>query len=165
MPSSLPGGILLKNDNLDDLYRDIVMDHYKSPRGKKGIQNADIVNEGKNPVCGDEIEVSMKVNDGRVDDISVQCMGCAISIASGSMLAETIKGKSIDEVMKIARTVKAILKGEEPHDEIDLGDLEALEGVKKFPVRIKCALLSWSTMIEGLEAWENRKQVAVTTTE
>lgn len=156
---------MLKNDNLDDLYRDIVMDHYKSPRGKKGIQNADIVNEGKNPVCGDEIEVSMKVNDGRVDDISVQCMGCAISIASGSMLAETIKGKSIDEVMKIARTVKAILKGEEPHDEIDLGDLEALEGVKKFPVRIKCALLSWSTMIEGLEAWENRKQVAVTTTE
>ncbi len=154
-----------KNDNLDDLYRDIVMDHYKSPRGKKGIQNADIVNEGKNPVCGDEIEVSMTVNDGRVDDISVQCMGCAISIASGSMLAETIKGKSIDEVMKIARAVKAVLKGEEPHDEIDLGDLEALEGVKKFPVRIKCALLSWSTMIEGLEAWENRKQAAVTTTE
>ncbi len=165
MPSSPPGGILLKNDNLDDLYRDIVMDHYKSPRGKKGIQNADIVNEGKNPVCGDEIEVSMKVNDGRVDDISVQCMGCAISIASGSMLAETIKGKPIDEVMKIARAVKAVLKGEKPHDEIDLGDLEALEGVKNFPVRIKCALLSWSTMIEGLEAWKNRKQAAVTTTE
>ncbi len=156
---------MLKNDNLDDLYRDIVMDHYKSPRGKKEIQNADIVNEGKNPVCGDEIEVSMKVNDGRVDDISVQCMGCAISIASGSMLAETIKGKPIEEVIKIARAVKAVLKGEEPHDEIDLGDLEALEGVKKFPVRIKCALLSWSTMIEGLEAWENRKKAAVTTTE
>lgn len=165
MPSSLPGDILLMNSNLDDLYRDIVMDHYRSPRGKKEIQNADIVNEGKNPACGDEIEVSMKVDGGRVDDISVQCMGCAISVASGSMLAETIKGKSIDEVRKIARAVKAILKGEEPDDEFELGDLEALEGVNKFPVRIKCALLSWSTLIDGLEAWENQKQAAVTTTE
>lgn len=165
MLSSLPGGILHKNDNLDDLYRDIVMDHYKSPRGKKELRNADIVNEGKNPVCGDEIEVSMKMNGGLVDDISVQCMGCAISVASGSMLAETLKGKSIDEVKLIARAVKAILKGEKPDDEIELGDLEALEGVNKFPVRIKCALLSWSTLIDGLEAWENRKQAAVTTTE
>ncbi len=153
------------NSNLDDLYRDIVMDHYKSPRGRNDIQNADIVNEGKNPVCGDEIEVSMKVDGGRVDDISVQCMGCAISVASGSMLAETIKGKSVDEVKKIARAVKAILKGEKPPDDIELGDLEALEGVKKFPVRIKCALLSWSTLIDGLEAWENRQPVEVTTTE
>ena len=165
MPSSLPGGILLKNDNLDDLYRDIIMDHYKSPRGRKEIQDADIVNEGKNPACGDEIEVSMKVFGGRVDDISVQCMGCAISVASGSMLAETIKGKSIDEVKKIAGAIKAILTGEEPHDEIALGDLEALQGVKKFPVRIKCALLSWSTLIDGLEAWEDHQQAAITTTE
>ena len=165
MPSSLPGSISLMNSNLDDLYRDIVMDHYKSPRGRNDIQNADIVNEGKNPVCGDEIEVSMKVDGGRVDDISVQCMGCAISVASGSMLAETIKGKSVDEVKKIARAVKAILKGEKPPDDIELGDLEALEGVKKFPVRIKCALLSWSTLIDGLEAWENRQPVEVTTTE
>lgn len=153
------------NDNLDDLYRDIIMDHYKSPRGKKDIQDADFVNEGKNPVCGDEIEVSMKVEGGRVYDISVQCMGCAISVASGSMLAETIKGKSIDEVKKIARAVRAILKGEEPDDEIELGDLDALEGVNRFPVRIKCALLSWSTLVDGLEAWENQKQVAVTSTE
>lgn len=154
-----------RNDNIDDLYRDIVMDHYKSPRGKAEIKGADIVNEGKNPVCGDEIEVSVRVDGGRIDDISVQCMGCAISVASGSMLAETIKGKSIDEVRKIAGVVKAILKGEKPHDEIELGDLEALEGVNKFPVRIKCALLSWSTLMEGLEAWENHKQVAATTTE
>ncbi len=153
------------NDNLDDLYRDIIMDHYKSPRGKKDIHDADFVNEGKNPVCGDEIEVSMKVEGGRVHDISVQCMGCAISVASGSMLAETIKGKSVDEVKKIARAVRAILKGEEPDEKIELGDLEALEGVNRFPVRIKCALLSWSTLVDGLEAWENQNQAAVTTTE
>jgi nitrogen fixation NifU-like protein len=153
------------NDNLDDLYRDIIMDHYKAPRGRKELAGADIKNEGKNPVCGDEIEVSMKVNDGRVDDISVQCLGCAISVASGSMLADTIKGKSVEQVKKIARAVKAVLKGEQPEEEIELGDLEALEGVKKFPVRIKCALLSWSTLVEGLEAWENSRKTKIVTTE
>ena len=152
------------SNNLDDLYRDIIMDHYKTPRGRKKLAKADIKNEGKNPVCGDEIEVSMRVSDGRIDDISVQCLGCAISVASGSMLAETIKGKSVEEVKKIARAVKAILKGEQPEEGIELGDLEALEGVNKFPVRIKCALLSWSTLVEGLEAWENnRKSKGVTT--
>jgi nitrogen fixation NifU-like protein len=152
-------------EHLDDLYRDIIMDHYKTPRGRKELEGADIRNEGKNPACGDEIEVSMKVNDGRVDDISVQCLGCAISVASGSMLADTIKGKSVEEVKKIARAVKAILKGEQSEEEIDLGDLEALEGVNKFPVRIKCALLSWSTLVEGLEAWESSRKSKIVTTE
>lgn len=153
------------SDNLDDLYRDIIMDHYKAPRGRKKLSRADITNEGKNPVCGDEIEVSMKVNDGRVDDISVQCLGCAISVASGSMLADTIKGKSVEEVKRIARAVKAILKGEQPQEEIELGDLDALDGVSKFPVRIKCALLSWSTLVEGLEAWENSRKTRIISTE
>jgi nitrogen fixation NifU-like protein len=153
------------SNDLDDLYRDIIMDHYKTPRGRKKLARADIKNEGKNPVCGDEIEVSMKVNNGRIDDISVQCLGCAISVASGSMLAEAIKGKSVEEVKKIARAVKAILKGERPEEGIELGDLEALEGVNKFPVRIKCALLSWSTLVEGLEAWENNSKSKAVTTE
>lgn len=153
------------NSNLDDLYRDIILDHYRSPRGRKKLARADIKNEGKNPVCGDEIEVSVKVDDGHVDDISVQCLGCAISVASGSMLVDAIKGKSVEEVKKIARAVKAVLKGEEPEDKIELGDLEALDGVKKFPVRIKCALLSWTTLVEGLEAWENHRQSTVVTTE
>lgn len=153
------------SDNLDDLYRDIIMDHYKYPRGSGKIDGANIKNEGKNPVCGDEIAVSLKLNGSRVEDISVKCMGCAISIASGSMLAETLKGKTIDEVKRIANVVKAILKGEKPSEDIDLGDLEALEGVRKFPVRLKCALLSWTTLIEGLEAWENRKISSISSTE
>lgn len=153
------------SNNIDDLYRDIIMDHYKAPRGHKDLAEADIKNEGKNPVCGDEIEVSVKVDGGQIHDISVQCLGCAISVASGSMLADAIMGKSVEEVKKIARAVKAILKGEQPDEDIELGDLEALAGVSRFPVRIKCALLSWSTLVEGLEAWENRRRTRVVTTE
>ncbi|MEE9555069.1 MAG: SUF system NifU family Fe-S cluster assembly protein [candidate division Zixibacteria bacterium] len=153
------------SNNLDDLYRDIIMDHYKYPRGKSKIADANILNEGKNPVCGDEIAVSLKVNGSLVEDISVNCMGCAISIASGSMLAETLKGKTIDEIKKIAKVVKAILKGEEPSENTDLGDLEALEGVRKFPVRIKCALLSWTTLIDGLEAWESENLIDTSSVE
>ena len=141
------------------------MEHYKYPRGKKRLVDADFTGEGKNPVCGDEIELRVKLNGDIVEDISVECLGCAISVASGSMLADTIRGKSISEVKRIARAVKAILKGEEPEEEIDLGDLEALEGVKKFPVRVKCALLSWTTLIEGLKDMENGKNAKTVSTE
>ncbi len=152
-------------DNLDDLYRDIIMDHYKYPRGKKKLEKADVKNEGKNPVCGDEIEVSLKVNSGKVEDISVECIGCAISVASGSMLADAIRGKTIDEVKKIAANIKAVLIGEKAEEAVELGDLEALEGVNKFPVRVKCALLSWTTLIDGLEAWETGEGKNGSTTE
>ena len=153
------------SENLDNLYRDIIMEHYKYPRGKNKIEDPDLTSEGKNPVCGDEIEMKVKLDGDTVADISMDCAGCAISVASGSMLADTIKGKTIDEVKKIASAIKAILKGEKPDDDVDLGDLEALEGVKKFPVRIKCALLSWTTLIEGLKNWEAGKKRKVTTTE
>jgi len=152
------------DDNLDDLYRDIIMDHYKFPRGKKKLSESDVVGEGKNPVCGDEIEVNIKVDGDIVEDISVECMGCAISVASGSMLADTIKGKSISEVKNIAKIVRALLKGEEIENSMDLGDLESLEGVKQFPVRIKCALLSWTTLIEGLESWSLKNSKLETST-
>jgi len=152
-------------ENLDDLYRDIIMDHYKYPRGRKKIKNANVKNEGKNPLCGDEIAVSLKLNGSHVEDISVECMGCAISVASGSMLADTLRGKSIDEIKRIAKMVKAVLKGEKPPKDIELGDIEALEGVRKFPVRIKCALLSWTTLIDGLEAWEKGGSMPPSTTE
>ena len=141
------------------------MEHYKYPHGRKRLEKADITGEGKNPVCGDEIELRVKLNGDIVEDISVECMGCAISVASGSMLTDAIRGKSIDEVKRIAKTVKALLKGEEPDEDIDLGDLEALEGVNKFPVRVKCALLSWTTLIEGLKGVENGHKTKTVTTE
>jgi nitrogen fixation NifU-like protein len=153
------------SENLDGLYRDIIMEHYKYPRGRKKLDNADVISEGKNPVCGDEIEMQVKLKDNRIEDISIDCVGCAISVASGSMLADAIKGKTLEEVKRFAAAIKAILKGEEPEENLELGDLEALEGVKKFPVRIKCALLSWTTLIEGLKNWENGKKNRVITTE
>jgi nitrogen fixation NifU-like protein len=141
------------------------MDHYRYPRGRKKIADADVRNEGQNPVCGDEIELSLKIDDGMVADVAVECMGCAISVASGSMLAETIKGKSLEDVKQIAVAVKSILTGEPMPDSIKVGDLEALAGVKNFPVRIKCALLSWTTLVEGLEALEKGNEIKVTSTE
>ena len=150
---------------LDELYRDIIMDHYRYPRGRKDIPDADIRNEGQNPVCGDEISVALKFANDTVEDISVECAGCAISVASGSMLADIIKGKTISEVKIIANTIRAILKGEEPPSNLELGDLAALAGVKNFPVRVKCALLSWTTLIDAIDAAEKGQAIKVSSTE
>ncbi|HVP07854.1 MAG TPA: SUF system NifU family Fe-S cluster assembly protein [Candidatus Acidoferrum sp.] len=141
--------------DLDDMYREIILDHYRSPRGKKPVAHADISSEGQNPSCGDEIELQVEMNDGVLKDVHVACKGCAISVASGSMLAETVKGKSFDEVKRIAEVVKKMLKGEPTQIPDDLGDLDALQGVRQFPVRIKCALLAWVTLVEGLKNYEN----------
>ena len=97
---------------LDEMYRDIILDHYRSPRGKKPLSHTCISSDGKNPACGDEIAVEVDMRDGVLKDIHVNCKGCAISIASGSMLAETVKGKSFEEVEKLAEAVKQMLKGE-----------------------------------------------------
>jgi nitrogen fixation protein NifU and related proteins len=153
------------SEPLDDLYREIIMDHYHSPRGAKKLDDPDITNEGTNPSCGDEIEVELKVNDQTVGDVSVACKGCAISVASGSMLAEAIKGKSLEEVKRIAAMVKEMLKGHEVKLNDSLGDLEVLKNINKFPVRVKCALLSWTTLIDCLEALENDSPVKPSSTE
>lgn len=152
-------------EHLDDLYRDILMEHYRFPRGRKKLDHFHIHNEGQNPTCGDEIEISVELEGEKVKDIYVSCMGCAISVASGSMLAEIIRGKSLDEVKKIADIIKSMLKGEEISKEVNLGDLEALRGVRKFPVRIKCALLSWTTLVDAIMAKEAGQKTSVSSTE
>ncbi len=150
---------------LDELYRDIILDHYRSPRGRKEIEDPDIVHEGLNPSCGDEIEMKVKMDGDRVARMGIHCAGCAISVASGSMLAEIAEGKTISELKQIAAAIKAMLTGDEGAEELaeevhleDLSDLEVLEGVKQFPVRIKCALLSWVTLVEGLEEYHKEPQ-------
>jgi len=152
-------------DSLNDLYRDIIMDHFRYPRGQKHLDKVDIKTEGKNPTCGDELELELKIDHDIVEDVSVGCKGCAISIASGSILSELVKGKDLQEVKKIARHVKGMLKGENMSDNFNLGDLEALKGVKDFPVRIKCALLSWTALIDGIDAWEHKEKAKVSSTE
>jgi nitrogen fixation NifU-like protein len=153
------------DNQLDEMYRDIIMEHYRFPRGDRDIVDPDFTNEGHNPSCGDDIEIKVKMNRDIIETVSVDCAGCAISTASGSMLADICEGKSVAEVKEIARTVKAILKGEEYDHNIDIGDIEALKGVTKFPVRIKGALLSWTTLVDAIEAKEGDKTVHKSTTE
>jgi nitrogen fixation NifU-like protein len=151
---------------LEDLYREIILDHYRNPRnrGELPAPPAHRV-EGFNPLCGDEIVVFLDVKDGLVDDIRIAGQGCSISQSSASMMSAAVKGKTIDEVRAITRAFKAMMSIHEQSldgdggDESDaagdadvkLGDLEALRGVVKFPVRIKCATLSWNTLLQGLD--------------
>ena len=152
---------------LDELYREIIIDHYRSPRGKQPLPLANVSSQGHNPSCGDEISMQLLVEDKILKDVHVNCKGCAISTASGSMLAETVKGKSFDEVLAIADKVKKLLKGELEDTSEELGDLGALSGVRQFPVRVKCALLAWVTLVEGLKRYADGSapdgQVVLTT--
>jgi nitrogen fixation NifU-like protein len=148
---------------LDDMYREVIMDHYKAPRGKKPIHRHDISSGGHNPACGDEITVQAEIEDGILKDIHVDCRGCAISVASGSMLAEIVKGRSFEEIEEIADVVKRMLTGELDELPEEYGDIDALKGVRQFPVRVKCALLSWVTLVEGIRQYgEGKNGGAVT---
>jgi nitrogen fixation NifU-like protein len=152
---------------LEDLYREIILDHYRSPRNRGELPTPPATRvEGFNPLCGDEIVVYVDVQDGIVDDIRIGGQGCSISQSSASMMSAAVKGKTLDEVQALTRAFKGMmsiheqsLDGEEadgeapaPDPEVKLGDLEALRGVVKFPVRIKCATLSWNTLSEALDA-------------
>ncbi|MBI5267996.1 MAG: SUF system NifU family Fe-S cluster assembly protein [candidate division Zixibacteria bacterium] len=143
------------SQSLDDMYREIILDHFRSPRGKKPLEHSNIESDGMNPSCGDEISLQVEMDKGVLKDVHVNCRGCAISVASGSMLAETVKGKSFEEVEKLAETVRKMLKGESSEIPDEFGDLDALKGVRQFPVRVKCALLAWVTLVEGMRKYRN----------
>ena len=151
---------------LEDLYREIILDHYRSPRNRGELDAPPAIRvEGFNPLCGDEVLVYLDVaDDGTVNDIKISGQGCSISQSSASMMSSAVKGKSAAEARALIRAFKAMmsiheqrLDGTEEEDPIQadgnvkLGDLEALQGVVKFPVRIKCATLSWNTLAQGLD--------------
>jgi nitrogen fixation NifU-like protein len=154
---------------LEDLYREIILDHYRNPRnrGELAVPPAHRA-EGFNPLCGDEVEVFVAVEDGTVADIRVSGQGCSISQSSASMMSQAVKGKTVDEARAISRAFKGMMSihehaldgdgaGDEASEdvpEVKLGDLEALRGVVKFPVRIKCATLAWNTLAQGLDESE-----------
>lgn len=155
------------NQSLDQMYREVILDHYKSPRGRKPINNSDFASEGHNPACGDDITLKVALDNGTITEIFADSRGCAISTASSSIMAELIKGKTVEEAQTLAANVKKMLKGEEADLPADLGDIEALEGVKQFPVRIKCALLGWMTLLEGIKNYQtgHSNEVGVISTE
>lgn len=139
---------------LEDLYREIILDHYKSPRNRGTLEPPAVRGEGHNPLCGDEIEVFIMVNNGIVEDIKITGQGCSISQSSASMMSAAIKGKPIEQVRALITRFRHMMSLEEdgePDASIVLGDLEALQGVVKFPVRIKCAILGWNTLAEALD--------------
>jgi nitrogen fixation NifU-like protein len=141
---------------LDELYRELILEHYKSPRNRGRLDQPDVATRGHNPLCGDDVEVSLQIADGTVQDVRFQGKGCSISQASASMMTEAVKGKSTDEAHKLVDGFKAMMKGEAEPDEA-LGDVEALQGVKRYPVRIKCAMLAWTTLEEGLDLYARAK--------
>ena len=145
--------------SLEELYRQVILDHYRNPR-RRGVLAGDPIHaEGQNPSCGDEFSLDLKVENDVVTDVALQGIGCSNSQASGSTLAEALMGKSIGEVAEMADLFKAMMGITEGDNPVNpdrpgsvLGDLEALQGVRKFPVRVKCADLPWTTLENALES-------------
>ncbi|MBT2646149.1 SUF system NifU family Fe-S cluster assembly protein [Bacillus sp. ISL-34] len=138
-------------DNLDTLYRQVIMDHYKKPRNKGMLEDGSMTIDMNNPTCGDRIRLTMKIEDGKVSDVKFDGDGCSISMSSASMMTQAIKGKDVDTALALSETFSLMIQGKEYDDELDLGDIEALQGVSKFPARIKCATLAWKAMEKGLK--------------
>ncbi len=151
---------------LDDLYREIILDHYRSPRNRGELAPPAVRAEGHNPLCGDEIQVYLDVVDGVVNDIKITGSGCSISLSSASMMSQAVKGKKIADVKALVNRFRSMMgldiadaetdvlsiddDTEVAAPEVKLGDLEALQGVVKFPVRIKCATLAWITLTQAM---------------
>jgi len=143
---------------LEELYREVILDHYRTPRNQGRIENADATAQGVNPLCGDEITIDLALSNGVVTDIAVQGQGCSISQASASMMTEAVKGKTREEIADLVARFRKMMSLDDSDDPgLDperpgsvLGDIEALQGVRKYPVRIKCASLGWNTLLEAL---------------
>ncbi len=151
--------------SLDDLYKEIILDHYRSPRNQGELEPPAHRCEGFNPLCGDEVIVFVSLINQKIEEIKIGGQGCSISQASASMMTEIIKGKSVSEAEEIIHAFKEMmdiyeseLSGKETDgtsSSIDLGDLEALQGVVKYPVRIKCATLAWNTLTQSINEIQN----------
>lgn len=142
--------------SLEDLYKEVILDHYRSPRNKGALDEPDVHIHRDNPLCGDEIDLYVDIEGGKITGISFEGKGCSISQASISMMTEKVKGISAKDAEGLANTFKSMMQGEEPKDEESLGELMALKGVQKYPVRIKCALLGWNSFLEGLKGYREK---------
>lgn len=137
---------------LDDLYREVILEHFKEPHNRATLTTPDLSQEGKNPLCGDEVTVQVKFTGERITEISCTGQGCAISQASGSIMTDMIKGMEFNDAMAMISSLQKMMQGE---DIAGLeGDIEALKGARKFPARVKCVTLSWHALEEGLQQWK-----------
>ena len=137
-------------EQLDELYREVILDHFKSSARTGELPGAQIHAEGNNPLCGDDLRFDLQLAGGRIERARFRGKGCAISQAAASMLAAQLEGKTVPQARQLITAMKALMQGQAPDPAVDLGDLEALAGVRKFPVRIKCAALSWNVVEQGL---------------
>jgi nitrogen fixation NifU-like protein len=135
---------------LDDLYRRVIMDHYKTPRNRGELDNESVTVNLNNPTCGDRISLQLQLEDGIVRNVKFTGEGCSISMSSASMMSEAVMGKPTEEALTMADKFSAMMKGE-PAEFGDYEDIEALSGVNKFPARIKCATLAWNALRKGVE--------------
>lgn len=145
--------------DLRDLYQQVIMDHKKNPRNFREITDANHMAHGNNPLCGDALVVYVKLNGDVIEDVSFQGSGCAISVASASLMTETLKGKTLEQAQTLYDNVHRALTGEEEGGEL-AGKLEVLSGVKEFPARVKCATLSWHTVHAAVD---NEHDISITT--
>lgn len=145
-------------EDLDELYESIILDHYRNPRNNKLIDSPDIEMESNNPFCGDEVQVQIEFKKDRIFAVSVIGRGCAISQASASLMSELIEHKNHEETLDLVSRVRRFMRGDDLdfHETEDFGDFDALGGVRKFPVRIKCALLSWVAVEDAIEKLKQR---------
>jgi len=142
------------NDELEDLYQEIILDHNRRPANFRPMTDADRSVEADNPLCGDRLTLFLKLDGERITDISFQGSGCAISVASASLLTERLKGATIADAEALFETMHAVLTGtpRSETDDTDLGSLAALSGVRRYPMRVKCATLSWHALKAALDA-------------
>ena len=140
---------------LKDLYRDVILDHNRQPRNFGSLEPADARAEGHNPLCGDRLTVSLRLNGDRIEDIRFEGKGCAISTASASLMTEAIKGKDREAIGQLFSKVHALLTQQDAVPGAELGKLAALSGVREFPARVKCASLCWHTLNAALDHGAN----------
>ena len=143
----------------DDLYRDLILDHFRHPRNQGALDKPDVKVQGVNPLCGDNLELTFIVREGKIEDIKMTGNGCSISQSSASMMTEALKGKDLSTSQSLAQAFKKMMLQNGSADDLpeDLEDLAALEGVQKYPVRVKCALLAWNTLLQGLNDYQGKK--------
>jgi nitrogen fixation NifU-like protein len=139
---------------LDDIYKEVILDHYKDPRNKREMPEAERSCSRNNPLCGDEITVFVHEQGGKIADVSFTGQGCSISQSSASMMTEAVVGRSLEEAEALIREFRGMMAGEVDPTEDELGDLVALKGVVKYPIRIKCAVLAWDVLQEALGGGE-----------